>query len=183
MKTRPVTISATVSRVAALAEEGVTPANIAERTGLPIRSVYNAMAQARKRGILTRYFLIHGGRAAERAPAPVNDVDPPDDADPIERPKTRGDCVDGPRPCPFVSCRYHLMLDINPHTGGVKINHPDLEVDQLRETCALDVADRGGVTLEEVGQVLNLTRERARQIEVAGLRHVRQRRERKDFDI
>jgi len=33
------------------------------------------------------------------------------------------------------------------------------------ETCALDVADRGEHTLEEVGGFLNVTRERARQIE------------------
>ena len=27
-----------------------------------------------------------------------------------ERPKTRSECVDGPRPCAFVSCKYHLSL-------------------------------------------------------------------------
>ena len=27
---------------------------------------------------------------------------------PLERPKTRGECADMPRPCPFLSCRYHL---------------------------------------------------------------------------
>lgn len=27
---------------------------------------------------------------------------------PDERPKTRGECYEMPRPCPFVSCRYHL---------------------------------------------------------------------------
>ena len=37
------------------------------------------------------------------------------------------------------------------------------------ETCSLDVADRGGITLEEVGEILNLTRERIRQVEVRGL--------------
>jgi DNA-directed RNA polymerase sigma subunit (sigma70/sigma32) len=31
------------------------------------------------------------------------------------------------------------------------------------------VADRGGITLEEVGAILNLTRERIRQVEVRGL--------------
>jgi DNA-directed RNA polymerase sigma subunit (sigma70/sigma32) len=39
----------------------------------------------------------------------------------------------------------------------------------MKETCALDVADRGGITLEEVGEILNLTRERIRQVEVFGL--------------
>ncbi len=39
----------------------------------------------------------------------------------------------------------------------------------MGETCALDVADRGGITLEEVGEIMNLTRERIRQVEVRGL--------------
>jgi hypothetical protein len=39
----------------------------------------------------------------------------------------------------------------------------------MAETCALDVADRGGATLEEVGAIMNLTRERIRQVEVKGL--------------
>ena len=39
----------------------------------------------------------------------------------------------------------------------------------MTETCALDVADRGGTTLEEVGAIMNLTRERIRQVEVKGL--------------
>jgi DNA-directed RNA polymerase sigma subunit (sigma70/sigma32) len=39
----------------------------------------------------------------------------------------------------------------------------------MAETCSLDVADKGGITLEEVGEILNLTRERIRQVEVRGL--------------
>jgi hypothetical protein len=86
-----------------------------------------------------------------------------------ERPMTRADCGDAGRPCPFVSCKYHLYLDVNPATGSIKLNFPHLEVWEMAETCALDVADRNGVTLEEVGEILNLTRERIRQVEVRGL--------------
>ncbi len=86
-----------------------------------------------------------------------------------ERPKTRAECIDGPRPCPFVSCQHHLYLDVSPRTGAIKLNFPDLEVWEMTETCALDVADRGGTTLEEVGAIMNLTRERIRQVEVKGL--------------
>ena len=86
-----------------------------------------------------------------------------------ERPTSRSQCVDGPRPCPYVSCKHHLYLDVNPETGSIKLNFPDLEVWEMAETCALDVADRGGITLEEVGEILNLTRERIRQVEVHGL--------------
>jgi hypothetical protein len=87
----------------------------------------------------------------------------------LPRPTTRAECKQGPRPCPFVSCKHHLYLDVNPETGSIKLNFPDLEVWEMKETCALDVADRGGVTLEEVGEILNLTRERIRQVEVRGL--------------
>ena len=77
------------------------------------------------------------------------------------------------RPCPFVSCSHHLYLDVNPETGAIKLNFPHLEVWEMAETCSLDVADRGGITLEEVGAILNLTRERIRQVEVRGLAKIK----------
>jgi hypothetical protein len=86
-----------------------------------------------------------------------------------EKPRTRADCADAPRPCPFVSCKHHLFLDVSSRTGAIKLNFPDLEVWEMNETCALDVADRGGTTLEEVGAIMNLTRERIRQVEVKAL--------------
>ena len=85
------------------------------------------------------------------------------------RPKTRSECKDMERPCPFVSCKYHLFIDVHPVRGSIKLNFPDVEVWEMGETCALDVADRGGITLEEVGEIMNLTRERVRQVETAGL--------------
>jgi len=85
------------------------------------------------------------------------------------RPVTRGECENDIRPCPWVACKHHLYLDVNPETGSIKINFPDLEPWEMSETCALDVADRSGITLEEVGEIMNLTRERIRQVEVRGL--------------
>jgi Sigma-70, region 4 len=96
-------------------------------------------------------------------------VYPPD----IDRPGTRDACSGMPRPCPFVSCSHHLYLDVNPETGAIKLNFPHLEVWEMAETCSLDVADRGGITLEEVGAILNLTRERIRQVEVRGLSKIK----------
>ena len=96
-----------------------------------------------------------------------------DDMD-YRRPRTRSECENGARPCPFVSCRYHLYLDVNPTTGSIKINFPDLEVWEMPHTCALDIASQGGITLEEVGSIMNLTRERIRQVEVAGLEKMQQ---------
>jgi len=91
------------------------------------------------------------------------------DVDDVARPTVRKDCGEGQRPCPFVSCTHHLYLDVSPRTGAIKLNFPDLEVWEMKESCGLDVADRGGTTLEEVGTIMNLTRERIRQVEVKGL--------------
>ena len=85
------------------------------------------------------------------------------------RPKSRGECANVARPCPYVSCKYHLYIDVNPATGSIKVNFPEREVWELEHSCALDVAEQGGITLEEVGEILNLTRERIRQVEVRGL--------------
>jgi hypothetical protein len=85
------------------------------------------------------------------------------------RPTNRTECRGGERPCPFVSCQHHLYLDVQRRTGAVKLNFPDLEVWEMNESCALDVADRGETTLEGVGAILNLTRERIRQLEVRAL--------------
>lgn len=85
------------------------------------------------------------------------------------RPRKRSECLEMERPCLFVSCRFHLYLDVNPETGSLKENFPGKEPWELDQTCALDVSDRGGITLEEVGSIMNLTRERIRQVEVRGL--------------
>jgi hypothetical protein len=88
------------------------------------------------------------------------------------RPRVRGDCAAGERPCPWVACRHHLAIDVDVDTGSLKINDT-LDLTALRATCALDVADAGQRTLEEVGQHLNLTRERVRQLEARGLEKLR----------
>jgi hypothetical protein len=87
----------------------------------------------------------------------------------IDRPRTRDECHEGPRPCPHVSCRHHLYLDVNPHTGTIKLNFPELEVWELAASCALDVADQGGTAIELVSSFMNVTRERIRQIEMQAL--------------
>ncbi len=91
----------------------------------------------------------------------------------VERPRTRGDCLPGgcneERPCPWVACKHHLYLDVNPETGSITLNFPWLEPWDMSASCAIDEAENGGLTLEEVGERMNLTRERARQIEVRGL--------------
>ena len=97
------------------------------------------------------------------------------------RPKKRSDCLNGEnaaRPCPWLSCRFNTYLDVNENTGSIKVNFPPADdsaealVAVLRampDTCALDVADRLGITLEECGSRENLVRERVRQVEVDSL--------------
>jgi hypothetical protein len=97
------------------------------------------------------------------------------------RPRTRAECEDGPRPCPHVSCRHHLYLDVSPQTGAIKLNFPDLEVWEMAISCALDVADDGGVTLEDVGSIMNLTRERIRQMEIKALSRLSSVRDMKEL--
>ena len=64
-------------------------------------------------------------------------------------PRVRGDCLPGgansARPCPFNTCPHHMASPL--------------------ASCVLDVADRGGATLEEVADIIGVSRERIRQIE------------------
>jgi hypothetical protein len=95
----------------------------------------------------------------------------------LDRPQTRAACGSEPRPCPWVACKHHLYLDVNPETGSIKINYPDREPWELEHSCALDIADTGSKTLDEIGEITNLTRERIRQVEARGLIKLRTRRE------
>lgn len=100
------------------------------------------------------------------------------DRDFVPRPETRAACENGQRPCVFVSCKYNLYLDVHPRTRNIQFNFPDREPDEMPPggSCALDIADKGGATLEEVGDLLNVTRERVRQLEADGLRKLRNAR-------
>jgi hypothetical protein len=99
------------------------------------------------------------------------------------RPRIWEDCKDLPGPCPWVSCRHHLYLEVDPETRTIKLNFPGKEVDELEETCSLRKAadgsidggfSGGGQTLERTGELLNLTLERARQVQVVALEKVRE---------
>lgn len=96
------------------------------------------------------------------------------------RPFTRADCPEQ-RPCWKVGCRYHLALEVD-FRGRLRFapirlwevtpqgqahGLPDVEAGDLfglPETCALDISDREALHLEAIGEVMNLTRERVRQV-------------------
>jgi ribosomal protein L40E len=84
------------------------------------------------------------------------------------RPKTRGECVGAEKPCPYVSCRHHLALEVT-EAGSIKLVFPDIEPWELTHSCSLDAADLGPHTLDALGEKLNVTRERVRQLEVKSL--------------
>jgi hypothetical protein len=80
------------------------------------------------------------------------------------RPKKRGECENGIRPCPFVSCRYHLGHEI---VAGMASASDDEIVDRvlaMENTCALDLADEGEQTVTKIGSVMGISRERGRQV-------------------
>lgn len=57
------------------------------------------------------------------------------------RPTRRSECIDGPRPCPWLSCRYHLP-----------------------SSCALDEAAGGPRTPTEVAELMGVTPQRVAQV-------------------
>ena len=110
-----------------------------------------------------RELLRQARRAAKRG-------DAPQEVPQYWRPRYRSECRDGPRPCPYVACKFNLFLDITPR-GGLRIpfgEEPE-DLDKLTESCALDIAERGPVTLEYVASVQAITRERVRQIELSAI--------------
>lgn len=74
----------------------------------------------------------------------------------IARPKTRGECQDGVRPCPWVSCRHHLAYEVTPD-GDLRHMFPGVELGEMQDTCSLDVSDRGPSRLVDVVEVTNIS--------------------------
>ena len=84
-------------------------------------------------------------------------------------PRRRGACPTGP--CPWVRCRYHLYFDLS-EEGLLSIHQPGAALAELEHTCALTAAEGGEMTLDAIGALLNLSRERVRQVEDGALRRL-----------
>jgi hypothetical protein len=122
----------------------------------------------------------------KRMPRYQLQADEADTREHTDRPRTYGECIERAlgtptQPCWYLRCRHNLLIDVEPTTGAYKITWPHLadgaygdEYRSLPEhTCALRVAEQGGMTLDEIGSVINLTRERVRQIETKALYKLR----------
>lgn len=72
--------------------------------------------------------------------------------------RVAGHCEGVPRPCPFVSCKHNLYLDVEPGTGEVRFNFPLLEPEDMppEASCAIDVARSGARDDAAVAELLNV---------------------------
>jgi len=127
----------------------------------------------------------------------------------FERPKTVGDCRHAVRPCPWVSCRFNLLIDVL-EDGSIVINakyrrpdgaqrviapKPETEdrfQDEIEDaievwfdepippvrSCVLDETMHlynDDKQLDEIAELMFVSRERIRQIEAAALVKVKRR--------
>jgi hypothetical protein len=51
----------------------------------------------------------------------------------IPRPTTRGECLQEARPCPWASCRHHLLLEVAAIKGGDDVRPTTLRLNQPRQ--------------------------------------------------
>jgi hypothetical protein len=84
------------------------------------------------------------------------------------KPRTRAECANVPRPCPYASCKYHLAVDVAPN--GQLTQHKNPEDMPANMSCALDATEEGGLTGEEIGLAIGATRQRAEQLLEQALR-------------
>lgn len=78
--------------------------------------------------------------------------------------------------CLHMHCRYSLLGD-RPHIADWNEDDFNELVDALPSTCALDLAELGGMRLEEVAIVMGLPRPRVEQMELGALRKLAKSRE------
>lgn len=110
----------------------------------------------------------------------------------ISRPRTSSECDENfddelgrglgtpGNPCPFMTCRYSLLVDVNEKTGAYSINAkysfdddgdpvPDVQLPDDAYTCSRKAAQDGPMRLANIAKTMNVTRERIRQMVEASL--------------
>lgn len=102
---------------------------------------------------------------------------PPSETDKNTRYSEVEDCTwKGAGKCEHLHCRYSLLQE-RPHIEQWDREDFDDLVAALPSTCALDLADLGGLRLEEVAMVMGLARPRIEQLETLALRKLAKSRE------
>jgi hypothetical protein len=82
---------------------------------------------------------------------------------------TGGACRKLPGQCPHTVCRFNLTSEHRDNRGA---KGAEKRLPVVRESCALEAAELGGMTLEEIASRLSITRERVRQIQLGALAKV-----------
>ena len=111
----------------------------------------------------------------------------------ILQPQTRADCADGPRPCSWVRCVHHTLIERPLHgeerrqhsarwLPGVRL-HPAARtatslsdaLSRLPASCVLDVVDAApdGLDLRQIGELLGVSGEAIRLVERRALHKMR----------
>jgi len=155
-------LTGAVSRYAPIVSADITAAP-PQRSRTPYR---------RRVGVRSSTLSIRDLRSLARDPQEAS----PEEVEANEslRPRTRAACEHAIRPCPWVGCKFNLYLDVNT-AGGLKLNWPEIEPLDMdpSASCVLDIAKRGAMKLISIGRMMNLTRERVRQLEDIALARAR----------
>ena len=96
-------------------------------------------------------------------------------------PATRGECVDGPRPCPHTACHHHLFAVAGDERPGRRVAGRTPEstlrtvyrLPVVPPSCTLDVADSGAQSVDETGNHLGLKASQVHALEASGLKKLR----------
>jgi DNA-directed RNA polymerase specialized sigma24 family protein len=78
--------------------------------------------------------------------------------------------------CVVFACRYSLLQE-RPHIASWDSEDFGELVDALPSTCSLDLAELGGMRLEEVAMVMGVPRPRVEQLEISAMRKLAMSRE------
>jgi hypothetical protein len=97
-----------------------------------------------------------------------------------EAPKNRSECLCMKKPCPWVRCRYHMIWAIIDRDCKYNFKHRHMRGDilesytddeiidiicSMKESCVLDVADKGKHTLDQIGKLVGLSSQRIQAME------------------
>jgi hypothetical protein len=95
------------------------------------------------------------------------------------RPVRRADCLKGPRPCPWIGCRWHLCWEHHKIKRAILSNADPREVAALilsmPDTCVLDLSEEA-LSTRQVANALNVTHQAIAQSCVRALDKLRRGR-------